>query len=621
MAKQDLKFQPWTLVDVLNVHRRLTRDFPITPYRNWCDWVHRSKLPHLDKIEFLLQWDLNPSEYTNPTLFWYDYQLFKLLGKYRETDTLSSSQIGVAYDAFNSAEEKCAQVNQYFFQHGKMPVNDTYLYRARKTVERVLGDPSHFFEYMDSLDVAREVRNTGFTGPCGTRFFGYTYPSSPTTRFGPGASVGKFGNLHSIGEKVELGSTTKQHLGVAGWWQRGSRHASLHIVRGDVLMFVPKKRKTARAVLPGPSMNMRSQLAVGDFIKDRLKAVLNINLRDQTRNRVMARLGSLCDSYCTVDLSGASDSNSYAIVLDLVPPAWVDIFDTLRSHEFYDGFSKEWREYSKISAMGNGFTFELETLLFYALVEAAIFVANDFTPIHRDEIAVYGDDMIFPKEYYCHVTQLLVGCGHTVNLEKSYSQGPFRESCGGDYFNGWLVTPYKLEVINEITDAINFHNGLFEAAVRFSPDGCPDPRFSSALDFISRRLQRDCESISYGQPERLWNPGSLEWEYQSSGRFLWSDNPWSARNTFYSLSYQTIQPKYLLLSVGSPRGTYDKTQKRWISVQYETTTLVAAYLASYGGEPPSLVKKEIRVVRNPCDNSVSRRDRAFIRGRVSTVAC
>ena len=74
-----------------------------------------------------------------------------------------------------------------------------------------------------------------------------------------------------------------------------------------------------------------------------------------------------------------------------------------------------------VSPMGNGFTFELETLLFYALTMAVCGKGNFV------RVSVYGDDIICPTEHAQAVTSILVEAGFQLNLGKSFSSGPFQK--------------------------------------------------------------------------------------------------------------------------------------------------------------------------------------------------
>jgi hypothetical protein len=139
-------------------------------------------------------------------------------------------------------------------------------------------------------------------------------------------------------------------------------------------------------------------------------------------------MGSASGDLATIDLKGASDSISLALVEALVPSDVLPHLLSLRSpHGVVDG---ERVTYEKISSMGNGFTFELETAIFYCLVRAA-----------SGHAMAYGDDLICHAHSYSFVCDVLAFCGFEVNAKKSFYRGPFRESCGGHYFKGVDVTP------------------------------------------------------------------------------------------------------------------------------------------------------------------------------------
>jgi hypothetical protein len=109
--------------------------------------------------------------------------------------------------------------------------------------------------------------------------------------------------------------------------------------------------------------------------------------------------------------------------------------------------------------MGNGFTFELESLLFYALCSA---VTNN--------VSVYGDDIIVPTSSVEEVINLLNDCGFELNLSKSYFTGYFRESCGADSVCGVDVTPVYLRSIpRRRMEVVKLHNAVRKWVARGYP--------------------------------------------------------------------------------------------------------------------------------------------------------
>jgi hypothetical protein len=210
--------------------------------------------------------------------------------------------------------------------------------------------------------------------------------------------------------------------------------------RGARVTFVPKDAKTLRSIAIEPSINVSIQLGVHEYLRGLLKTRCLQDIGDQTMNQQLALLGSKCDgldSLATIDMSAASDSISIELVRYLVPSCWFTLLDDLRSHEIsLDG---EYRRSEKFSTMGNGFTFALETLLFWALAEACRQVADA-----GYLTSVYGDDIIVPSACYALLLEVFKHCGLKVNSDKSFVFGSFRESCGADWYAGDEVTPVYL---------------------------------------------------------------------------------------------------------------------------------------------------------------------------------
>lgn len=111
-----------------------------------------------------------------------------------------------------------------------------------------------------------------------------------------------------------------------------------------------------------------------------------------------------------------------------------------------------------VSTMGNGFTFPLMTLLFCCAVRATYDVMGYPCDARRDDFAVFGDDIIVRKDCYAFITRMLNKLGFVVNDAKSFSEGPFRESCGHDYFRGVFcrgVYVKSLETVSRVYSLVN----------------------------------------------------------------------------------------------------------------------------------------------------------------------
>ena len=227
----------------------------------------------------------------------------------------------------------------------------------------------------------------------------------------------------------------------------------LREIPGAILFTVPKSTEIDRCACKEPDINMYLQKGVGAHIRSRLKSV-SINLDDQSRNRSLARVGSIDGSLATLDLSSASDTVTRSCVEALLPRDWFLYLNDIRSQAVE--VNGTYRETEMFSSMGNGFTFELESLLFWSLCKTTCYLRG-----HPGVISVYGDDIIVPSGAYDDVCWVLSEFGFRINPDKSFATGSFRESCGGHYHNGEDVTPFYLRrEPTHISDAIRIGNQL-----------------------------------------------------------------------------------------------------------------------------------------------------------------
>lgn len=208
---------------------------------------------------------------------------------------------------------------------------------------------------------------------------------------------------------------------------------SLRVVRGNRVVSVPKNAKTDRTIAIEPGINLWYQKGIGSVLRRRLNRA-GIDLNDQRHNQRLARLGSLHNELATVDFSSASDTISKAVCRELLPASWLALLEAFRSScAIVNG---EPLYYEKFSSMGNGFTFELETLIFYS-------IALGCKKLHPcdGQVSVYGDDVIIPSQLYPLYSRVCEQLGFTVNSHKSFSCGYYRESCGKHYWDGVDIQP------------------------------------------------------------------------------------------------------------------------------------------------------------------------------------
>lgn len=320
--------------------------------------------------------------------------------------------------------------------------------------------------------------------------------------WGPGATKELGRSRASLSNKWELAThvTALALPYVASYfrWSNLSRFTGdrfLVIDDSNRVTTVPKSYKTDRTIAIEPSWNSFLQKGLGRMMRRRLQRRGMLTALAQHENRCAAQLGSLIGTLSTIDLSMASDTVTVALCELLLPPDWLRVVLDLRSPEGEvvgpDG-KPDHVVYEKVSSMGCGFTFELETLLFYALTQAAC-NKEDW-----NDVRAFGDDIICPSNRAEDVINTLEVCGFSVNTHKSFTSGPFRESCGGHYWGGEDVTPFYMketpyllsQVIeignkalvwsshrrSDITFGLgNLLKGVYHAAARFVPRACRGP--------------------------------------------------------------------------------------------------------------------------------------------------
>jgi hypothetical protein len=210
----------------------------------------------------------------------------------------------------------------------------------------------------------------------------------------------------------------------------------------------------------------------------------------------------------TVDFASASDTVSYNTVLELLPFEWFKLLDAGRS----PCYTVEGDVYSfhKFSSMGNAYTFELESMIFYALAWACM-KHVDINPVPRRNISVFGDDVILPVQAYDLFVEVATAVGFTVNPDKSFHKGLFRESCGADVFDGYDVTPFKIESLKGRHNVYKTGNQLLKIIERtlYVPNssGHAVMRASRLWDLHSRVVASVPRSSRYLVPLSLGDSG------------------------------------------------------------------------------------------------------------------
>lgn len=292
---------------------------------------------------------------------------------------------------------------------------------------------------------------------------GDIYSGEVSPRHGPGATADRLrGNAKYNGrewtQRLEaIFPFGENHLSSWSHWRRLEDVKFLEpgAERPVKVVSVPKTLKTPRIIAEEPTCMQFMQQAVLASMMRHLKRddilYQMVGFDDQVPNRLMAMKGSLTGSLATLDLKEASDRVSNQLVRRMFKnfPYLGEALDSTRSRKA-DVPGHGVIRLSKFASMGSAVTFPVEAFVFLTLVFLGI--ENQLSvPMSRRNVAtflgdvrVYGDDIIVPVTYTASVIDSLENFGFQVNHDKSFWTGEFRESCGGDYFSGFDVTPVKV---------------------------------------------------------------------------------------------------------------------------------------------------------------------------------
>jgi hypothetical protein len=394
-------------------------------------------------------------EHSTAAVHFAGHQIAALIRKYPFTadDGLGFDPQATAIKAFLVAEHRCKRVNQRL-RLQRMLGRKKFareLFLAREWIRRVIGEEPDLNAIFDECD------------------------------FGPGASIGVHGDATNLARKLlsQEWTVTPTALpyALAALW-RNPHYRDLFLPRKEGLVcydrdafsesvkakaclvfynkvaFVPKTAKTYRSIAVEPLLNGFVQKGIDQVLRAKLCSY-GLDLSQQAPNQELARQGSIggFNPYATIDLRSASDSLSTELVRDLLPRSWFELLSANRAPSY--SLNGEVKPYHKFVSMGNGFCFPLQTLIF-----SSIIMACRQLNAAPGKFRVYGDDIICTQSVALHALEVLGACGFRSNPDKTFIHGPFRESCGEDWFGGKAVRPVYLdEELSELRVFHVLHNG------------------------------------------------------------------------------------------------------------------------------------------------------------------
>ena len=415
----------------------------------------------------LVNLDIDAGDYEDHSNFADDYLVTSILSKSTNLP-LDIDTEQKALESFHDSERRCRRVNDKFCS--ERMENHPKVSKAKRIIARTLGSLT--------------TRDLEFT--------------QDHFRFGPGATTGVRGSGSVLSDKYDeeihlTHSLIPFYRAMLGdtWW---SQQAKPIVVEGNRFTTVPKNAKTRRGICIEPTLNIYGQLGVGALLRQRLLRS-GTDLSSQLRNQELAS-SAYSEKLATIDLSAASDSIAWSTVLGLLPLEWFELLDVFRST--HSEVAGDTVELEKFSSMGNGYTFELETLIFKSISLACV------PSEQHHQVSVYGDDIIVPQRYASDVISTLEFLGFSVNTQKSFLAGNFFESCGTDWFRGQNVRPFYLrqQQGSKIPYTVQIANALRLYANRVMGGLACDARFKPLWVALYKRVPgawRKCRvPVTYG---------------------------------------------------------------------------------------------------------------------------
>lgn len=401
--------------------------------------------------------EVDPRHYTEPNIFRSDYQAAMLLSKFASGRKDQDQQRRIAAkEKFTACEEHIASVLTSLKNCDRdNPVVSRVLYSAREKIAKTLGD----LNASELVDLCS---------------------------FGPGSSSSVPRRKAHPSNKFLSADVTASAAPFVSWFfqDAGYPRPKLNLVEVSRVEFVPKNFKSDRIIAIEPDWNIFFQKGVGALIRRAMKRV-GVDLDHQSElHGHLARTSSLDGKLATLDLSSASDTISLALVRFLLPDRWFVVLNSLRTNAVQiDG---ENQYVHKFSSMGNGFTFELESLIFYSLAYAASKEVGT-----QGTVSTFGDDIILPTGAVELFKTVLQVCGFRLNQQKSYSTSYFRESCGYHFFDGKDVKPLyvKGNIRNDI-ERYKFCNALRRLAHRVYGTDVHSSILSHTYALCANRVRR-----------------------------------------------------------------------------------------------------------------------------------
>lgn len=249
-------------------------------------------------------------------------------------------------------------------------------------------------------------------------------------------------------------------------------------VRGARLTTVPKNVEVDRVITCEPFCNMVTQRTIEIAVRKLILKHFDIDLDE---SQILHKVLILDQSNATIDLKNASNSVFNAVIKWFFGNSRLGRdLQAARSPEVEVEGGMGWK-LNMLAPMGNGYTFGIMTLLLLT-------ITREYDSMSH----VFGDDIIVCTDVAYDVITLLRNIGFDTNVSKTFTEGNFRESCGGFTAEGRYITSFDLSWAEDEVDAVVNTNkiGLLAYATNSKIRHSLQRLHSSLLEVIPSSLYR-----------------------------------------------------------------------------------------------------------------------------------
>jgi hypothetical protein len=356
-------------------------------------------------------------------------------------------------------------------------------YRVMQRARSIVKDAVGSFDATEHVNACRFGKNASVGSPFAKSYLDLKLCTGPLT--GSTEHIQWFKNYVLPDDKI-LSGVLRRH--------RSEDLEQAYVVCSSLpQQFVPKAFDKLRGITPNTLLGSFHSYGLGIMLKDRLKENCGIDIAtQQTLHAKLVKGASVNRQLVTGDLTSASQSITLWHVKKLFPRDWVKQLNFGRIRDVVvDGVTVQ---SATFAGMGIGFTFPLQTLVFYSILKAIVELSGK-----SGFVSVYGDDLIYPRSIHRYVVPIFEDLGFIFNVTKTFSKENFRESCGSDFYRGIDCRPVSPAGTNQGNSRNGYISDLYKLRNNLTRKWL-DEEIRSTLHYIDRSIAATSGELLFVPP-------------------------------------------------------------------------------------------------------------------------